>query len=115
MHHHHQHAATPSEPDAGRPHPQHVVLDIGGDAGALIVHTDPELLAVEVEISPAGHDEHRSHKQVLQRTAGDRPACTLVYDNLAEGRYTLWIDNTPRARDVQVIRAQITELDWRRS
>jgi hypothetical protein len=29
-------------------HPQHVVLDIGGDIGALIVHTSPELLGVEV-------------------------------------------------------------------
>ena len=25
---------------AARPHPEHVVLDIGGDFGALIVHTD---------------------------------------------------------------------------
>lgn len=37
---------------ADRPHPEYVVLDIGGECGALILHTDPEMHGVEVEISP---------------------------------------------------------------
>ena len=46
---------------------QPVVLDLGDGVGALIVHTDPELLGDEVDISPAGDDGHRQHKQVLRR------------------------------------------------
>ncbi len=38
---------------------------------------------------------------------------TLVYDNLPEGDYTLWIDNRAVARDVRVAGGAIAELDWR--
>lgn len=98
---------------AAAPHPQHVVLDIGGDIGALIVHTDPELLGLEVEISPAGADHVRSHKQVLERTTGGEPAYVLVFDNLREGEYTLWLDGVARTRRARVSGGSVAELDWR--
>jgi hypothetical protein len=59
MSHHHTYA--------DRPHPEYVVLHIGGECGALIFHADPELHGVEVEISPRGRDDDRSHKQMLER------------------------------------------------
>ncbi len=31
-----------------------VMLDIGGDIGALVLHTSAEMLGVEIEISPTG-------------------------------------------------------------
>ena len=91
------------------------MLDLGDGVGALIVHTDPELLGVEVEISPAGDDGDRQHKEVLQRSLGPTSATVLVYDNLPEGDYTLWLDDEPRARGVHVDGGQVAELDWRRS
>jgi hypothetical protein len=42
-----------------------------------------------------------------------RPAFTVVFDRIPEGRYTLWIDDEPRARQVAVAGGAITELDWR--
>jgi len=115
IHEHGAHAHEhPAENYAARPHPEFVVLDIGGDVGALIVHTDSDLHGVEVEISPAEDDARRSHKEVLERKIGGRPAYTGVFDGLKQGSYTLWIDGEPRARGVTITGGEIAELDWRK-
>ncbi len=36
-----------------------------------------------------------------------------MFDKLAEGRYTLWVDDEPRAREVAIAGGEIAELDWR--
>ena len=97
---------------AARAHPEYVVLDIGDDLGALIVYTDAALHGIEIEISPAGADDDRSHKDVLERAIGDRAAFTAVFDRLPEGAYTLWTDGVPRVRGVQVSGGAVAELDW---
>jgi len=107
---HHHHAG---EGYAARRHPEFVVLDIGDELGALILHTDPAMHGVEVEISPTGDDGARSHKQVLERSTDGRPAFTAVFDGLAAGSYTLWVNDRPNARDVRVDAAAVAELDWR--
>jgi hypothetical protein len=106
-------AGRVAERYAARPHPEYVVLDIGEDLGALIVHTDPELHGVEIEISPTGEDDGRTHKDVLERSISGGPAYTAVFDELPAGRYTLWIDDVARAREVEVAGGRISELDWR--
>jgi hypothetical protein len=112
--HHHDHSHDhPPETYADRRHPEFVVLDIGGDVGALILHTDSELHGVEVEISPTGHDDRRSHKEVLERTINGCPAFTAVFDQLAAGTYTLWTGGEARAREVAVPGGAIAKLDWR--
>jgi hypothetical protein len=100
-HHHHDIADVRAQP---------VVLDLGGEIGALIVHTSPELLGAEIEISPAGEDENRQHKQVLRRLLGPETATVLVYDNLPEGDYTLWLDEEAPTRGVHVTGGQVAEL-----
>jgi hypothetical protein len=97
---------------AARPHPEYVVLDIGEHLGALIVYTDAALHGTEIEISPAGEDANRSHKDVLERGVSARPAFTAVFDKLPEGTYTLWSGGVPRARGVQVTAGSVAELDW---
>ena len=98
---------------ADRKHPEFVVLDIGDGYGALIIHTDPDLHGVEVEISPTGADRDRQHKEVLERTIDDRPAFTAVFDKLAAGEYTLWVADEARTRAVAISGGEIAELDWR--
>ena len=98
---------------ADRPHPEYVVLDIGGACGALILHTDPDLHGVEVEISPRGRDDHRSNKEVLERSINGQPAYTAVFESLESGEYTLWIQGEPRARGVRIEAGAIAEVDWR--
>ncbi len=103
-HHHH-------EADELRVQP--VVLDLGGEIGALIVHTGEDRLGAEIEISPAGDDGNRQHKQVLRRLLGPQRATVLVYDNLSEGEYTLWLDEAEPLRGVRVEGGRVAELDLR--
>jgi hypothetical protein len=111
--HGHAHAHQTSEENyAARRHPEYVVLDIGDDIGALILHTHAEMVGVEVEISASGEDDRRSHKDVLEREINGRPAYTAVFDNISEGSYTLWVDDVARERDVIVTGGAISELDW---
>jgi hypothetical protein len=104
-HHHEQYAA--------RKHPEFVVLDIGGDLGALVIHADPALHGTEIEISRAGDDERRSHKEVLERSTADGAAFTAVFDGIAAGEHTLWVHGKPRARGVRIEGGAVAELDWR--
>jgi hypothetical protein len=99
--------------DHGESRSQHVVLDLGEGVGALVVHTSTELLGAEIEISPAGDDALRQHKAVLTRSAGETTLHVLVYDNLAEGDYTLWLDGTAWRRGVSVTGGAVSELDLR--
>jgi hypothetical protein len=112
MHAHDHSHHTSHESHAARRHPEHVVLDIGGDIGALIIHTDASMVGVEVEISAVGEDACRTHKDVLEREINGCPAYTAVFDNIREGSYTLWVDDVARARDVRVSGGAIGELDW---
>jgi hypothetical protein len=112
--HNHPHGHAPSaEEHAVRRHPEAVVLDLGDDIGALIVHTDTAMLGVEVEISATGNDVHRSHKDVLEREIYGRPAYTAVFDNLRAGTYTLWVDDVAWQRDVVVTGGTVAQLNWR--
>ena len=111
--HVHDHSQeTPGENYAARRHPEAVVLDIGGDLGALILHTDAEMVGVEVEISATGQDDRRTHKDVLEREINGRPASTAVFDKVRQGSYTLWVEDVARSRDVLVTGGAISELDW---
>ena len=110
--HSHDHAPGGEENHAARRHPEHVILDIGEDLGALIIHTDAEMVGAEVEISATGHDEERSHKDVLEREINGRPAYTAVFDKVREGTYTLWVNDLARERDVPVSGGAVAELDW---
>jgi hypothetical protein len=106
------HTHTAGENYSARAHPEPVVLDIGEDVGALIVHTHSAMHGMEVEISATGRDEERTHKDVLEREIDGRPAYTAVFDRLHEGTYTLWVRDVPRDRDVAVTGAAVAELDW---
>ena len=103
-HHHHEASELRAQP---------VLLNLGGELGALIVHTSPELLGAEIEISPDGHDGDRQHKQVLRRQLGPQAVTVLVYDNLRAGEYTLWLDEDAPVRGVRVEGGSVAELDCR--
>jgi len=112
MHHEHTHHAH-EHSYAARPHPEFVVLDIGDDIGALIIHTDADMHGVEVEISPSGEDDRRSHKEVLERATNGTPAFTAVFDGVQVGSYTLWVNDRAIERDVRIEGGVIATLDWR--
>jgi len=89
-----------------------LVLDIGGDIGALVIHTDADRAEIEVEISPAAGDPgmHRTHNVVHARH--NRHGVTTysaVFPQLPSGDYTVWSDESTAHGTVTVHGGQVTE------
>jgi hypothetical protein len=90
--------------------PEHVMLDLGPGVGALVLRTGADLHGTEIEISPTGRDDERSHKQVHERPVAGRPLYGAVFDSLPAGDYTLWLDGRPLRRGVAVTGAAVTDI-----
>jgi hypothetical protein len=101
---------TPNHDHSKDVRPEHVMLDLGPGVGALVLHTGADLHGAEIELSPSGSDDSRSHKQVHERPAGGRPLYAAVFDRLAAGEYTLWLDGSPLRRHVAVAGAAVTDI-----
>jgi hypothetical protein len=101
---------TPNHHHSKDARPEHVMLDLGPGVGALVLHTGAEMHGVEIEISPAGRDGERSHKQVHERPVAGRPLYGAVFEGLPAGEYTLWLDDLPLRRDVAVAGAAVTDI-----
>lgn len=101
MHHHH-----PIESQGP------VVVNIGGDVGALVLRTRPEMELVEIEISPVGDDARRSHVAVLARPGPRGTVHAAVYPALYEGEHRLWRPDGTPAGTVHVTGGKVTEAHW---
>jgi hypothetical protein len=111
-----------------------VVLDIGGDIGALVVVMPAGLDGVEIEIRPVGaepnhsHDHNHSHGHdhshghgnsphphvaVVARPSGQGRLPSLVYPELVEGRYELYEKLGGPVRLRATVRGgEVTEAAW---
>jgi hypothetical protein len=109
-----------------------VMIDIGGDVGALIIMTDASMHLAEIEVSPAGdeaaaaphvheHDGHahthahpnRTHVAVRERRGPSGVRYAAIYPELVEGEYSVWdVDGTTVHTTTRIVGGQITELDW---
>jgi hypothetical protein len=74
-----------------------LVLDIGGDIGALVLYAEESCLGQEIDLTPTGSPRsHHMHTMIRRRRAVDREFIAGVYPELAEGSYTVWgLDNRP--------------------
>lgn len=111
MTHVHAHA-HPENPYAGQ---GSVLLDIGGDVGALVVTMPPGLEGREVEIRPEAYDGlgHLPHVAVVHRPVGTTRVPSLVFPELREGRYELYEKGTHDVRLVtEVTGGVVTEAAW---
>jgi hypothetical protein len=101
---------VPEEPHYGPTEPGTVLLEVGGDVGALVLIVPAGLNGAEIEISRAG--QLRCHAQVRERPAGGRITYAAVYPGLAAGRYTIWRDLESPAGAVEVSGGQVATFDW---
>jgi hypothetical protein len=101
---------TPNHHHSKDARPEHVMLDLGPGVGALVLHTGVGLHGAEIEISPEGRDEERSHKQIHERPVAGRPLYGAVFDSLPAGEYTLWLNDQPLRRHVAVGDAAVTDI-----
>ncbi|HEX6149604.1 hypothetical protein [Nocardioides sp.] len=108
-----EHAHDVENPHAGQ---GMVLLDIGGDVGALVVQMPRELLDQEVEIwqdGPRPTETHLPHVAVVDRPVERGSVPSLVFPHLPAGRYRLAPKGSPRARLVVDVRgAEVTEAAW---
>ena len=94
--------------------PDALLLDIGGDAGALLVHAPEAWIGVELDVTKAG--EPRSHHRHLLirrlRAVGGDVVAGLLPD-LTAGAYTLWGPAGEPLASVTVEGGQVTEVHTR--
>lgn len=89
-----------------------VVVDIGGDVGALVLLTGGDLAGAEVEVSPADRPDRRTHVAVLARPTRDTVRHAAVFPALPAGSYLLWPPGS-EARPlgpVSVVGGHVTEV-----
>ncbi|HET8663491.1 MAG TPA: hypothetical protein VFM08_04175 [Nocardioides sp.] len=98
-----------------------VLLDIGGDVGALVVAMPASMAGHEVEIRPMGrrttqeHDHHRLvHVAVVNRPVGDSHLPSLVFGELEEGCYELFPKGRPETVVLwaEVVGGEVTTTSW---
>jgi hypothetical protein len=107
-----------------------VLLDIGGDIGALVVTMPGTMVDSEVEIRPVGgsprhahggpmHEHHHGHGHlahvaVVARPVADGTVPSLVFGELETGRYDLFEKGHPEqvALTVDVVGGRVTSADW---
>ncbi|MGH3348209.1 MAG: hypothetical protein ACRDO4_14620 [Nocardioides sp.] len=109
----HRHLHTEENPHAGQ---GMVLLDIGGNIGALVVHMPQAMRDQEVEIwqdgpRPAG--VHLPHVAVVDRPVAGGHVSSLVFPDLPSGRYRLASKGSSQDRLVVDVRgAEVTVADW---
>jgi hypothetical protein len=102
---HHHHTYAPSGQGT-------VVLNIGADIGALIIHAPGRLHGHEIEVSPVADLAARTHAAVRARYVRDGVRWSVVIDSLPAGRYVVWRDPVTPAAEVDIAGGSVTEYDW---
>lgn len=95
-----------------RVHPETVVLDIGGEIGALIIYTEARLHGREIEVSPRGSTT-RVHVEVLERRINGRPVFAAVFPGLRAGEYDIWEKFPKSSGTVTIVGGEVVTIDWR--
>ncbi len=90
-----------------------VLLDIGGDVGALVLYAEPHLSGAEIEISRVGGARDGAHVAVLPRPTGTTVRHAAVYPALTAGRWELWSPEGDRVvMEVEVQAGRVVEAHW---
>jgi hypothetical protein len=89
-----------------------VVLDIGGDIGALVIYTPASYHGDEIEVSPIEVPQQRTHAAVRARYTGAGVCWSVVIAGLSAGRYVVWRDPVTPAGQVDIVGGSVTEFEW---
>jgi hypothetical protein len=91
-----------------------VILELGGDIGALVLHAPGRLHGTEIEISPEsdGRSGHRTHSLVRERVTAAGTSYAAVYPSLSANRYVIWgIDGVPVGTAI-ISGGQVASFHW---
>ncbi|MGD0555446.1 MAG: hypothetical protein ABSA93_10755 [Streptosporangiaceae bacterium] len=102
---HHPH---PADPESAPASADNLLLDIGADAGALVIYAAPDRDEAEIEISPAAAIGDRSHNVVRARQTGSGVRYAAVFPLLSAGNYIIWRDAITVAGTVTIRGGRVT-------
>lgn len=102
-----------SEGHVQRIHTGSVVLDIGDDAGALLIYVPPAMLGEEVEILHTQPGAAKIHTDVVEWVVNGRTSFAAVFPPLPVGRYEVCQPHSHRGEGFTLEPARVTEVDWR--
>jgi len=85
-----------------------VVLDIGGEVGALVIRTPPSSNGDEIDLNPEDATMTTTHSAVRERRLRGGRLFAAVYPSLKAGAYV--IDGS-RQR-VNIVGGQVTSVDY---
>lgn len=108
----HEHPAPSAAESSPRDGP--VLLDIGGDIGAVIVRLDDDLEGSELPILALDDPDWdvSTHTGVWRRTVGGGSMVVAVYPELRHGNYQI-VAPQQTAAMFEVIGGRVTQLDLR--
>lgn len=99
----------PSHEQTGVGPSEGVLLDVGFDAGALIVFADAAYLGREVWLSRRG-ELSRIHVEVLERSTRAQQVYAAVFPSLRGGDYEIWVGNANPATEVTIVAGEVLEV-----
>ena len=103
--HGHHHPLPPSTEGS-------VVMEVGGDVGALVVYTPDALAGHEIELALRGEQRQFVHTEVRERQLPDGTIYAGVFPAVPAGEYTLLSIHALPALDVNVEGGRVAELTW---
>jgi hypothetical protein len=111
-HDHHHIAVRPTEVRLPPSTEGSVVMEVGGDVGALVVYTPDALAGHEIELARRGDDHQFVHTEVRERQLPDGTIHAAVFPAVPAGEYTLLAIHALPALDVSVEGGRVAELTW---
>jgi hypothetical protein len=99
------------DPGPGSGPPDALVLDIGGDTGALVVHAPEAWIGVELDVTRVGEPRsHHRHLMIRRLRAVGGDVVAGVLPQLAGGSYTVWGPDGASLAVVSVEGGRVAEL-----
>jgi hypothetical protein len=92
--------------------PDSLVLDIGGDVGALVLYADQSCLGQEVDLTPLGAPRsNHLHTLIRRRRAPVGEMIVGVYPEVPAGTHTIWGLDGEEVGTVVVKGGEVTQFD----
>ena len=85
-----------------------VVLDIGGDVGALVLHVPPAFDGREIELDPDDSSLPHTHSAVRERRLPGGSAYAAVYPSLRAGTYVV----EGSGQRITILGGAVTEIHY---